>query len=105
MAELSRKQQIEEMLRLDPEDPFLRYALAMEYVAQGDDATAAQQFQELCTSAADYIPAYLQGGQALLRLNRPEDARQVLQRGIQAATRAGDDHAASEMQALLAGLG
>jgi Tfp pilus assembly protein PilF len=101
MAELTRKQQIEEMLRLDPEDQFLRYALAMEHVALGDDATAAWQFQELLVSAPNYIPAYLQAGQVLVRLDRAEEARRVLQSGIQAAAHAGDDHAASEMQALL----
>src|SRR5271156_3698584 len=36
MPAKSRKQQIEEMLVEDPDDPFLRYGLAMEYASEGN---------------------------------------------------------------------
>ena len=34
----SRLEQIQAMLADDPNDPFLRYGLAMEHVSSGDDA-------------------------------------------------------------------
>src|SRR5260370_1451597 len=50
---------------------------------------------------ADYIPAYLMYGQLLARESRASEARQVLSTGIAAAARKGDEHARSEMEALL----
>jgi predicted Zn-dependent protease len=101
MSGKSRKQQLEEMLAEDPGDPFLRYGLGMEYMSAGDVAEAARRFCELAEAAPDYVPAYLQAGQALVRLGRPEEARAVWSRGVAAAQRAGDRHAAEEMQGFL----
>jgi thioredoxin-like negative regulator of GroEL len=104
MSAKTRKQQLEEMLAEDPKDPFLRYGLAMEHAGEGDDEGAARCFQELMTAAPDYVPAYLQAGQVLIRLGRTDQARNVLQRGVVAARRQGEQHAAEEMQGFLAGL-
>ena len=38
MSSNSRKQQLEEMLLENPDDSFLRYGLAMEFVSAGNDA-------------------------------------------------------------------
>ena len=105
MAGKSRKQMIEEMLAEQPDDPELRYALAMEYVSAGDHAAAVGHFQQLLTASPDYVPAYLQAGQALIRLGRAAEAREVLGRCIGAARAQGDLHAAEEMQGFLASLG
>jgi hypothetical protein len=40
-------------------------------------------------------------GQLLARESRHEEARQVLSKGIAAAAKKGDEHARSEMEALL----
>jgi Tfp pilus assembly protein PilF len=100
----TRKEQLREMLADDPRDPFLHYGLAMEFVSEGNDEEAARCFRELLQVAADYVPAYHQAGQALLRLGRSAEAREVLQRGIAEAGRQGNLHAAEEMQGLLSGL-
>lgn len=71
MEAKTRKQQLEDLLADDPNDPFLRYGLAMEYLSEGDDEGAVQRFQELIAVAPEYVPAYLQIGQAFLRLGRP----------------------------------
>ena len=105
MTAKTRKQQIEEMLAEDPGDPFLRYGLAMEYVGQGDDEGAVRCFRELFAAAPDYVPAYLQAGQALVRLGRADEAREVLVRGADVAGKQGEQHAREEMQGLLSTLG
>lgn len=104
MAGKSRKEQLEEMLQDDPNDPFLRYGLAMEHVSAGDDAAAVKQFRELIAVAPTYVPTYLQGGQALVRLNRPAEARELWQQGILAARQEDNSHAAEEMAGMLANL-
>lgn len=104
MPARSRKEQLEAMLAEEPNDPFLRYGLAMEHVSGGDDRTAVECFRDLLAVAADYVPAYLQGGQALARLNRPAEARELWTRGVAVARQKGDAHAADEMSGMIATL-
>jgi thioredoxin-like negative regulator of GroEL len=96
-------EQIEALLADDPTDAFLRYGLAMEYVSAGDDAMAADHLVRLANDAS-YVPAFLQAGQVLARLNRVEEACDVLRGGVAAAKHQGDAHAEGEMAGLLAGL-
>jgi Tfp pilus assembly protein PilF len=105
VAQKTRKQQIEEMLAEDPSDPFLRYGLAMEHISAGADADAVRCLDDLLAAAPDYVPAYLQLAQAHMRLGQSELARGVLNRGITAAARSGEEHARQEMEGFLAGLG
>jgi thioredoxin-like negative regulator of GroEL len=105
MAAKTRKQQIEEMLAEEPNDPELRYALAMECVGAGDDASAVRQFQNLNAVRPDYVPAYFHLARALVRLGRLGEAGPVIERGIATARSQGDHHAADELQGLREGLG
>jgi tetratricopeptide (TPR) repeat protein len=105
MSSKSRKQQIEEMLADDPNDPFLRYGLAMEDISVGDDEGAARCLQELLAVDAAYVPAYLQLGQVLTRLGRADEARAAYTRGIAIAQQQSNGHAAEEMQRFLLELG
>jgi thioredoxin-like negative regulator of GroEL len=105
MTSKSRRQQIEEMLAEDPDDPFLRYGLAMEYVSGGEHEAAAGCFRELLRLHPDYVPAYFHSGKTLIELGQEEEARAVLRAGIAAASRKGDAHAAGEMGMLLDGMG
>lgn len=95
-----RMQQIEEMLVEDPDDVFLRYALGMEYVSLGDDRTAVEHFRGLMEKDR-YVPAYLQAGQALTRLDEIDAAREIFRQGIEAARAQGDVHAEGEMTGFL----
>jgi Tfp pilus assembly protein PilF len=101
MAGKTRKQQIEEMLAEEPNDPELRYALAMEYVSAGDDTAAVRCFQELAGQSPDYVPTYFHLARALSRLGQSDVARSVVERGVAAARRKGDLHAAGELEGLL----
>jgi hypothetical protein len=96
-------EQIEAMLAEDPDDAFLRYGLAMEHASAGDDAACVEVLRDLITRTAGkpYVPAFLQAGQALVRLDRIPEACAVLRDGIEAARTAGDTHAQGEMQGLL----
>jgi hypothetical protein len=106
MARTPRMAQIEAMLAEDPDDAFLRYGLAMEHASAGDDAECVTVLRDLIarTAANPYVPAFLQCGQALMRLDRTAEACDVLKSGIEAARQAGDTHAQGEMQGLLASL-
>ena len=104
MPRTPRMDQLEALLADEPDDAFLCYGLAMEHTSAGDDATAAKLLVELIErkSAEPYVPAFLQAGQALMRLGRESDSAKVLMQGIDVAKQAGDLHAMGEMQGLLA---
>jgi len=101
-----RMAQIEAMLADDPDDHELRYFLAMEHASAGDDAGCVTVLRDVIarSAAKPYVPAFLQAGQALVRLDKIEEACAVLRHGIDAATKAGDAHAQGEMQGLLASI-
>ena len=101
MAVTSRKEQILSMLADSPTDPELVYFLAMEHQSLGESTEALKSFQELVALDADYVPAYVQLGQLLARLEREDEARHVYRTGIAAARKKGEGHAADEMEAFL----
>ncbi len=105
MADAMRRQRLEEMLAETPDDAFLHYALAMEHVSAGDDEEAVHRFHRMFEVVPDYVAAYQQAGQALVRLGRPAEAQDALRQGIAVARRQGDQHAAEEMSGLLESLG
>jgi predicted Zn-dependent protease len=80
-----------------PEDPFARYSLAMGYRSLGRGQEAAREFDELRRRRPEYVPTYLMLGQVLESLGRPGEAAAAYEDGIAAATRAGNDHALSEL--------
>ena len=98
-----RMDQIEALLVDDPTDPFLRYGLAMEHVSAGDDVTGADYLLRLANEQA-YVPAFLQAGQVVARLNRFDEACNILRLGVAAARQQGDTHAEGEMAGLLSSL-
>ena len=100
----TRRQMLEEFVAKKPDDAFSRYGLAMECMNSGDPSAADGHFRALIDHNADYIPAYLMYGQLLARESRNEEARQVLSKGIAAATKKGDEHARSEMETFLSEL-
>jgi tetratricopeptide (TPR) repeat protein len=100
-----RRQVLEEFLAAHPNDAFARYGLAMECSNRGDHGAALEHFRQLLEAHPNYVVGYFQYGQLLARLARNDDARRILTAGIETAQRTGDEHARSEMEAVLAGLG
>jgi hypothetical protein len=90
-----------EILAGHPTDAFTRYGLAMAYAAEGKNEDALREFATTIEHNPDYVPAFQMSAQTLLKLGRTDEARQRLNDGLAAAGRAHNDHAASEMQAML----
>jgi predicted Zn-dependent protease len=101
MSGKTRRQRIEEMLADDPNDPFLRYGLALDYAGAGEHETAAKLFGELMAAHPDYVAAYLHAAKTLHALGQDEQAGEVARRGVAVARRAGDEHAAGELESFL----
>lgn len=98
---MNRRLKLEALLAESPEDSFLEYALAMQCASDGDDRAAIERLDALLQRDAEYVPAYFQLAQIVVRQSDNERARQLLTRGIEAARRAGDAHAEGEMRGFL----
>jgi predicted Zn-dependent protease len=101
----SRRQKLADFLAKNPNDAFSCYGIALECLRDGDVAAAESHFQALIQSNPDYVPGYQMYAQTLAQNNRADDAKTILTQGIQAAIRQGNQHARSEMEALLTDLG
>ena len=99
---MTRREQIEAMLKDDPEDEFLRYSLAMELEKEGDDEGCLSRLQGLMQSSPPYVAAFHMAGQFLLKLGRHDEAKTALRAGIETAHAQGRQHDAVEMAELLA---
>lgn len=99
--EKSRLQMLEEFTRQRPTDAFAHYGLAMEYLSAGRPEDALATFQKLLGFKADYTAAYYQAGVLLGKLNRLDEARRMLQNGMEIASKNGDFHSRGEMEEAL----
>jgi tetratricopeptide (TPR) repeat protein len=97
----SRREMLEEFVRKNPADAFARYGLAMECVQAGEDELAAQHFRALLEAHPDYVAGYYHFGQLLARMGRQEEAHKIYKSGMEAARKAGNTHAFSEMEEAL----
>lgn len=100
---MTRREKLEAMLLKEPDDPFLHFGLAMEWVKEGRIEAAMSSFDAVVRIDPDYTAAYYHKANALLSAQRPQEAREVLEAGLLAARRVGNGHAESEMMALLEG--
>jgi hypothetical protein len=93
---------LEKMVASGTADSFTVYALAMEYRSLGRGDDALRSFEDLRKKDAKYVPMYLMAGQLLSEMGRSGEARAWFEAGIEAADRAGDGKAKSELSAALA---
>jgi tetratricopeptide (TPR) repeat protein len=101
---VDRIAQLRKFIEGSPDDPFPRYALALELKGSGDGAAAARELEALLARSPGYLAAYLQLGmlhQALGNLGR---AREAFEKGQDLARRTGDSHALSELTSALESL-
>ena len=98
---MDRLQGLQDILTQDPTNKMARYGLAMEYSGRNEVEQALSEFEKLITQDADFANAYFMAAQTLAKVERLDDARSMLQRGIQSAQRTSNRHAESEMQAML----
>ncbi len=105
MSATSRREKFEAMLVSEPDDQFLRYALAMEYEKEGEHERSLTFLRGLMADQPPHVPSFFMAGQHLAKQNRWDEARDVLRAGIEQARLQGNAHAAGEMSEFLASLG
>jgi hypothetical protein len=88
-----------------PDDPFPRYALALELKSRGDTQAAATELEALVAKKPDYLASYLMLGLLQQSLGRDADARRTLQAGQDMARKQGNSHTLGELTSALEQLG
>ena len=96
-----RFKEITRLLEREPNDPFLRYGLAMEHKKAGRLDEALAWFAKTLESDKTYCYAYYQRGQVLEEQGDTDAAKAEYDRGITVAKQCNDAHAAGEMQVAL----
>jgi thioredoxin-like negative regulator of GroEL len=98
---MDRIAMLTEILAANPDDTFARYGLALEYSNAGQTEQALEEFKTLIQKNPDYTPAYFMAAQTLAGASRIDEAKRMLVEGIASARRTSNQHAQSEMTAML----
>jgi Tfp pilus assembly protein PilF len=96
---MNRIEKLLEYLKQMPDDNFLRHALALEYVKQGNDEEAKVLFESILKGSPDYIGSYYHLGKLLERNGETKQAIDWYEKGMTHAKEANDQHAYNELQA------
>lgn len=92
-----RLERLLEFFKNDPNDPFLKYALATEYLRLNNTDEALRYYLDLVDKHTDYIGTYYHLGKLYEQLERQNDALKTYEQGIEIAKRIKDQHALSEL--------
>lgn len=95
---MDRIAKLKEFLVANPSDSFVQHALALEYIKIGDDLSARSLFESILDNDPKYIGTYYHLAKLLERTGDIGLAVQWYQKGIEAATNAGDRHSLNELQ-------
>lgn len=85
MERLPRIEMIFDMLLKEPNDIFLNYALAMEYLGTNDFKMAEAQLQKTLSIDPSYLPCFYQLGQTWEKLGDNEKALGFYKQGLELA--------------------
>ena len=96
----TRLQLLLDFYAAEPNDAFILYALATEYRAPDPDR-AWTFYHKLLTEHPDYVGTYYHAGKLLEQFGKPQEAEKVYREGLRVSRRAGQQHAASELQQAL----
>jgi predicted Zn-dependent protease len=100
-GEMDKIAMLNEILAQNPSDAFARYGLAMEYASRAETDAALAEFARLLDQHPDYTAGYFMAAQTLAKAGRNDEAKARLAEGIASARHTGNQHALSEMQAML----
>lgn len=102
--ENNRVAQLQVYLQDTPNDAFLNYALAIEYVGMERDEEAQPIFERLMATQPEYTATYYHLGKLYERAERKDDAETIYRKGIAITMKNREQHAMAELQNALANL-
>ncbi len=98
MTQDDRLQALQAFHEEDPDDAFVRFALAQEYRKRGNVEEALRFFEDLVSERPDYVGTWYHLGKLYEELGRKEDAMQTWKQGVAVAGQQRDTHAQAELR-------
>jgi uncharacterized protein HemY len=98
---MDRIDTIKQLLSQNPNDIFLNYALAMEFMSINDWSSAANQLEGIKKMQEDYLPLYYQLAHIYEELNDADKAIVVYNEGINLAIKQLDKKTELELKSAL----
>jgi predicted Zn-dependent protease len=100
MHTAERISQLRQLLKEDPDDPFLHYALCLELKKAGS-AEADARFETILERFPEYLPAYYQTALFMAETGQLDKAAKIAQFGILLAQSMNELHTLSELKGLV----
>ncbi len=94
---INRLEKLHDFLGNEPNDPFLKYALATEYLRLNNHEKALWFYEDLVKNHEDYVGTYYHLGKLYEQLNKQHDAIIIYEKGITVARKIKDQHALNEL--------
>lgn len=95
---MDRIEKLKQFLKDNPNDSFMKHALALEYVKADNDAEAEKIFVGILKDNENYIGSYYHLGKLLERKGAEQEAISVYEKGMTIAKAAGDTHLFNELR-------
>lgn len=92
-----RVDQLKKFLSESPDDPFVKYALALEYIESNPDKSLLL-FRDLLLNHSDYLPTYYHAADLLVELAEYDEAKEVFEKGIELSKKKKDQKTLAELQ-------
>ncbi|QQL51376.1 tetratricopeptide repeat protein [Mucilaginibacter ginkgonis] len=99
--EQTRLEKLLEFIKNEPNDEFLQYAIATEYLKLNDHARALEYYETLVKDHPEYFGTYYHLGKLYELLNRKDEAIATYQKGMEITLASRNSHAYNELQGAL----
>lgn len=96
---MDRVEKLKEFLLKEPDDPFIKHALALEYWKAGDTGAARGLLEDVLAKDVAAVGSYYQLGKLLETMGESRLALGWYEKGMAAAKAAGEKRAYNELQA------
>ncbi len=98
----NRLESLFEFLQKEPNDSFLKYAIATEYLKSGNFELALKYYEDVHYSDPEYVGNYYHLAKLHEQLGNKENAALIYQKGILVAEKLKNAHALSELKSAFA---
>ncbi|MES2617167.1 MAG: tetratricopeptide repeat protein [Bacteroidota bacterium] len=98
---MDRIQILSDWIKQTPDDPFLHFGLAMEYLSISDTDKALQKMEEVFHLFPDYLANYYQLAKLYETLSKTDDAINIYEKGIALALLQKETKTANELRSAL----
>ena len=92
-----RIKKLYQFIEKDPNDPFVRFALAIELIRSERENEAVSYLEELIDKYPDYIGSYYHLGKLYEKINAMNKAARTYEAGMKWAKKLNDTHSLSEL--------